>query len=72
MSRSSILDEVRSLVAEGYKDITLLGQNVNTYGKDLDSNVDFADLLAQTQRHPRRLPAALHDQPPQRRFSEAL
>ena len=42
-----ILEEVHSLVAEGYKDITLLGQNVNSYGKDLDSNVDFADLLAQ-------------------------
>ena len=42
-----ILEEVRSLVAEGYKDITLLGQNVNSYGKDLDSDVDFADLLAQ-------------------------
>ena len=42
-----ILEEVRSLVAEGYKDITLLGQNVNSYGKDLESNVDFADLLAQ-------------------------
>ncbi len=42
-----ILKEVRGLVAEGYKDITLLGQNVNSYGKDLDSNVDFADLLAQ-------------------------
>ena len=42
-----ILEEVRSLVAEGYKDITLLGQNVTSYGKDLDSNVDFADLLAQ-------------------------
>lgn len=41
-----ILEEVRRLVAEGYKDITLLGQNVNSYGKDLDSNVDFADLLA--------------------------
>lgn len=42
-----ILEEVRSLVAEGYKDITLLGQNVNSYGKDLETNVDFADLLAQ-------------------------
>ena len=42
-----ILEEVRGLVAEGYKDITLLGQNVNSYGKDLDSDVDFADLLAQ-------------------------
>ena len=42
-----ILEEVRGLVAEGYKDITLLGQNVNSYGKDLDSDIDFADLLAQ-------------------------
>ena len=30
----------------GYKDITLLGQNVNSYGKDLDTDYDFADLLA--------------------------
>lgn len=41
-----ILAEVRQLVDEGYKDITLLGQNVNSYGKDLDSPMDFADLLA--------------------------
>ena len=41
-----ILSEVRGLVAEGYKDITLLGQNVNSYGKDLDTPMDFADLLA--------------------------
>lgn len=47
-----ILEEVRGLVAEGYKDITLLGQNVNSYGKDLDSNVDFADLLAQINDTP--------------------
>ena len=40
-----ILREARQLVAEGYKDITLLGQNVNSYGKDLDTPVDFADLL---------------------------
>ena len=30
---------------EGYKDITLLGQNVNSYGKDLGLDMDFADLL---------------------------
>ena len=41
-----ILAEVRQLVAEGYKDITLLGQNVNSYGKDLEEPMDFADLLA--------------------------
>ena len=40
-----ILAEVESLVQEGYKDITLLGQNVNSYGKDLDEPMDFADLL---------------------------
>lgn len=40
-----ILVEVRRLVEEGYKDITLLGQNVNSYGKDLDRPMDFADLL---------------------------
>jgi len=41
-----ILAEVRTMVEQGYKDITLLGQNVNSYGKDLDSPMDFADLLA--------------------------
>ena len=40
-----ILEEARQLVAQGYKDITLLGQNVNSYGKDLDEEVDFADLI---------------------------
>ena len=40
-----ILREARQLVAEGYKDITLLGQNVNSYGKDLGIGVDFADLI---------------------------
>ena len=41
-----ILNECRSLIESGVKDITLLGQNVNSYGKDLDQGVDFADLLA--------------------------
>lgn len=40
-----IIDDVRQLAAEGYKEITLLGQNVNSYGKDLDEPMDFADLL---------------------------
>ena len=40
-----IVAEAKKLVAEGYKDITLLGQNVNSYGKDLDSGTDFADLI---------------------------
>lgn len=37
--------ELRELVAAGYKEITLLGQNVNSYGKDLGLDIDFADLL---------------------------
>ena len=40
-----IIAEVKELIAAGYKDITLLGQNVNSYGKDLDIGVDFADLI---------------------------
>ena len=40
-----ILDEIRQLAQKGVKEITLLGQNVNSYGKDLDRDVDFADLL---------------------------
>lgn len=43
----SILSEARQLIAEGYKDITLLGQNVNSYGKDLDKQIDFSALLRQ-------------------------
>ncbi len=41
-----ILRECRELIAAGCKDITLLGQNVNSYGKDLEGGMDFADLLA--------------------------
>ena len=41
-----ILAECRQLVAAGYKEITLLGQNVNSYGKDLEEGKDFSDLLA--------------------------
>ena len=41
-----ILKECRDLIDGGIKEITLLGQNVNSYGKDLDQGVDFADLLA--------------------------
>ena len=40
-----IIAEVRQLVADGFKEITLLGQNVNSYGKDLDTPYDFAGLL---------------------------
>ena len=37
--------EVRELIESGYKDITLLGQNVNSYGRGCDFECDFADLL---------------------------
>ncbi len=40
-----ILREFRQLVDEGYRDITLLGQNVNSYGKGLDEDIDFSGLL---------------------------
>jgi tRNA-2-methylthio-N6-dimethylallyladenosine synthase len=40
-----ILREMKGLIADGYKDITLLGQNVNSYGKDLENKIDFSDLL---------------------------
>ncbi len=43
--KEEIVREVRELVADGYRDITLLGQNVNSYGKDGAKNYDFADLL---------------------------
>ena len=43
---AAVLAEFRQLVAAGYKEITLLGQNVNSYGKGLADPIDFADLLA--------------------------
>lgn len=46
----AIIAEVRELVEKGYKDITLLGQNVNSYGKDLLQAVDFADLLCEIDK----------------------
>ena len=47
-----ILAECRSLVESGVKDITLLGQNVNSYGKDLEESIDFSDLLKQIAEIP--------------------
>lgn len=40
-----IVSEVEQLVKDGYKEVTLLGQNVNAYGKDLYDNYNLADLL---------------------------
>ena len=49
---ADILAEFRQLLAEGYRDITLLGQNVNSYGKGLEEGLDFADLLAMLDKEP--------------------
>jgi tRNA-2-methylthio-N6-dimethylallyladenosine synthase len=43
--KKDILDEVKLLAARGFKEVTLLGQNVNSYGKGLSSKVTFPDLL---------------------------
>ena len=40
-----ILDEVRGLVNKGYREIMLLGQNVNSYGNDLGGKINFPELL---------------------------
>lgn len=45
-----ILDEVRDLKDKGYLEITLLGQNVNAYGKDLNLGYDFATLLEEVAK----------------------
>lgn len=43
---SEIIKEVKELVKLGYKEVTLLGQNVNAYGKELENEISFAELLS--------------------------
>jgi tRNA-2-methylthio-N6-dimethylallyladenosine synthase len=43
--KNEILAEIKELADSGYREITLLGQNVNSYGKDFEESYDFADLL---------------------------
>lgn len=45
-----VLEEVRTLKEEGFKEVTLLGQNVNSYGKDLHYEQGFAHLLEETAK----------------------
>lgn len=64
-SRTSadVLAEFKALVEQGYKEITLLGQNVNSYGKGLEEKTDFADLLNLLCTVPGDWPDPLYDQP---------
>ena len=48
----NILAEAREIVAAGYKEITLLGQNVNSYGKGLVKGITFAELLREVNAIP--------------------
>ena len=50
--KAEIINEVKELVARGYRDITLLGQNVNSYGKTLSEPCTFADLLEELDAIP--------------------
>lgn len=45
-----VVNEAREMIAAGYKEITLLGQNVNSYGKNLDEEVTFAQLLSELDK----------------------
>lgn len=47
---SDIEAEIKKLVEEGYKEITLLGQNVNSYGKGLEEEINFAGLLRRVNK----------------------
>lgn len=49
---SDIVHEITELGRLGFKEVMLLGQNVNSYGKDLDAAFDFADLLSEVDSIP--------------------
>ena len=45
-----VVNEARSMIEQGYKEITLLGQNVNSYGKNLEEKHTFAELLSEIDK----------------------
>lgn len=47
---TDVVKEVSELAGQGYKEVMLLGQNVNSYGKDLEPKTDFADLLVELDK----------------------
>ena len=49
---SDIIEEIKECLSLGYQEITLLGQNVNAYGKDLSGELNFAELLSQCAKLP--------------------
>lgn len=48
--KENIIYDIVELAKKGYKEITLLGQNVNSYGKDFGSKIDFSDLLQEIEK----------------------
>ncbi len=48
--KENIINEVKNLIEDGVIEITLLGQNVNSYAQDLEADYDFADLLAELDK----------------------
>ncbi len=49
-SSSEIIEEIKNLVADGVVEVLLLGQNVNSYGKNLDEDITFAQLLMKIEQ----------------------